>query len=169
MPEPVGCTSAVLGRSLHVELTGNHIHIIHTHPDDRGIWACLSVWIFCFFCFLGQLLWHMEVESELQLPAYANSHSNARSITHWVGPGIEPASSWTPTEFATCWPITGTSLCEFWEHLWQLGLGRWDFRDCWCNCLDGVEWKCAKILVGVWKARYVFVFSSWGLSKALLG
>ena len=36
----------------------------------------------------------LGVESKLQLPAYAIAHSNTRSLTHWVRPGIEPATSW---------------------------------------------------------------------------
>ena len=51
----------------------------------------------------------LGVELELQLPAYATAtamphpsksltytvaHSNPGSLTHWVRPGIEPASSW---------------------------------------------------------------------------
>ena len=30
-----------------------------------------------------------------------HSHSNARSVTHWVRPGIKPASSWIPVGFIT--------------------------------------------------------------------
>ena len=77
-----------------------------------------------FICFLGLHLWHMEVprlgvESELQLPAYTTAtgtqdlrqsvtyttaHSKARSLTHWVKPGIEPASSQTLVRFISAEP-----------------------------------------------------------------
>ena len=40
-----------------------------------------------------------------------HSHSNARSLTHWSRPGIEPASSWMPVRFVSTVPR--------WElHLW---------------------------------------------------
>ena len=68
---------------------------------------------FIFFCFLGLHVQHMEVPSlgvelELQLPDCTTAtamqdlshvcdctaaHGNARSLTHGVRPGIEPASS----------------------------------------------------------------------------
>ena len=80
--------------------------------------------IFFFFCFLGPQLQHMEgsrlgMETELQLPAYATAiacqiqaayvtnttaHSNARSLTHWARPGIEPASPWMPVIFISAEP-----------------------------------------------------------------
>ena len=76
-----------------------------------------------FFCFLGPHAWYMEVprlgvESELQLPAYARitatwiwavsatyttDHSNTRSLTHWVRPGIKLTSSWILVGFVNCW------------------------------------------------------------------
>ena len=69
----------------------------------------LDLILFLFFCFLGPWLQDMEVprlgvESELQLPAYTTTtampdpicnlhhHGNARSLTHWAGPGIKPIS-----------------------------------------------------------------------------
>ena len=44
------------------------------------------------------------VESELQLLAYTTTHNNARSPTHRVRPGIEPASSWILVGFLTAVP-----------------------------------------------------------------
>ena len=78
--------------------------------------------LFFFFGFLG--LRHMEVprlgvESELHLPSYAtatatrdlsrvcdlhHSSSNARSLTHWVRPGIEPATSRILVRFISAVP-----------------------------------------------------------------
>ena len=47
--------------------------------------------------------------------AYGNSqaigqmeHSNARSLTHWGRPGIEPASSWILVGFVNHWAMKGT-------------------------------------------------------------
>ena len=77
-----------------------------------------------FFSFLGLHLWHMEVprpgvEWELQLPGYTiatatqdpsscatytTAQSNARSLTHWARPGMEPATSWFPVGFVSAAP-----------------------------------------------------------------
>ena len=40
--------------------------------------------------------------------SYTTPHSNAGSWTHWVRPGIEPASSWTLVGFANQWATIGT-------------------------------------------------------------
>ena len=85
---------------------------------------------FVFFICLGPHPQHMEVlrlgaESELQLLAYTTAtatlwiqalsatyttaHSNARSITHWVRPGIKPESSWMLVRFISTEP---------WQELW---------------------------------------------------
>ena len=40
----------------------------------------------------------LGVKSELQPPAYYHGHSNTRSLTHWVRPGIKPISSQTPCQ-----------------------------------------------------------------------
>ena len=42
-------------------------------------------------------IWAMSV-------TYTTAHSNARSLTHWVRPGIEPASSWILAGFITTEP-----------------------------------------------------------------
>ena len=46
----------------------------------------------------------LGVKSELQLPAYTTAHSNARSLTLWARPGIEPASSWIVVRFVSAEP-----------------------------------------------------------------
>ena len=72
--------------------------------------------LFCFwsFVFLGPHPQHMEVsrlgvQSELQLSAYTSVtyttvHGNARSLTHWMRSGIEPASSQILVGFTTAKP-----------------------------------------------------------------
>ena len=88
-----------------------------------------------------------RVELELQLPAYT-SHSNTavrdpshvcglhhssqqhRVLTHWVGPGIEPASSWILVMFVTAelqqefqqWLFLTCRLFLIFKSLW-LGAG----------------------------------------------
>ena len=44
---------------------------------------------------------------------YASAHSNARFLTHWVRPGIEPASSWLLLVFLTSWTTIGTPWKPF--------------------------------------------------------
>ena len=39
---------------------------------------------------------------------YTTAHGNARSLTHWMRQGIEPASSWIPVRFLTWWATTET-------------------------------------------------------------
>jgi len=61
----------------------------------------------------------LEVQSELQLPAYTTAtptwdptvsvtytttHGSAGSLTHWVRPGIEPATSWLLVRFVSAVP-----------------------------------------------------------------
>ena len=90
------------------------------------------LFFFFFFCFLGPYLQHMKVPSvwsnwscpclpiprpkQLRIQAtsmtYAASGGNARSLSHWVRPGMEPTSSGRLVRFVTCWATTGTpNLC----------------------------------------------------------
>ena len=82
---------------------------------------------FFFLFFLGPYPRHMEVprlrvESELHLLAYTHpqqqwiwavsstyttAHGNARFLTHWLRPGIEPASSWILARFVNHWATMG--------------------------------------------------------------
>ena len=79
---------------------------------------------FCFFCFLGPNLQHMEVprlgdKLELQLPVgampqqrriqavpvtYTAAHGNAGSLAHRWRPRIEPATSWFLVGFVSAVP-----------------------------------------------------------------
>ena len=42
-------------------------------------------------------------------------HVNARSLNHWVRPGIEPASSWILVVFLTHRATMGTLFLTFWD------------------------------------------------------
>ena len=44
---------------------------------------------------------------------YTTTHSNAGSLTHWAGPGIEPATSWFLLRFVNHCAMTGTPHCIF--------------------------------------------------------
>ena len=89
---------------------------------------------FFFFCFLVLHLWHtgvprLGVKLELQLPPYTtatatqdpshvcglhySTHSDARSLTYQVRPGIKPASLWILVRFVSCWAMKGTPCCCF--------------------------------------------------------
>ena len=43
---------------------------------------------------------------------YTTAQGNARSLTHWMRPGIKPVSSWMLVRFVICfhWATTGTPL-----------------------------------------------------------
>ena len=43
---------------------------------------------------------------------YNTAHGNARSLTHWARPGIEPKSSWILFGFVNLWATKGTSIME---------------------------------------------------------
>ena len=93
--------------------------------EHLGSSFCLNT---CFLIFLWPHLWHMDVpglgvKSELKLKPIPQSQrhriqatsstcttacSNARSLTHWKRPGIEPASSWIPVRFSTHWATMRT-------------------------------------------------------------
>ena len=88
----------------------------------------LFVVLFWFVCFLGPHPQHMEVlrlgvKSELQVLAYTiatttwdpnyvcDLHCNARSLTHWVRPGIKPATSWLLVGFVSTVPQWELLFC----------------------------------------------------------
>ena len=50
---------------------------------------------------------------------YTTAHSNAGSLTHWVRPGIEPASSWILFIFITKWATMGTPYFFFLFNFWK--------------------------------------------------
>ena len=77
---------------------------------------------FCLFMYLFILratpTVHESSQARSQIKAAAaslhHSHSHARSLTHWAGPGIEPASSWILVKFSYHWATTGTPyVCLF--------------------------------------------------------
>ena len=53
---------------------------------------------------------------------YTTAHGNTRSITHWVRPGIEPASSWILVGFISAEPQWELLICNFyiWPFLYLL-------------------------------------------------
>jgi len=49
---------------------------------------------------------------------YTTAHGNARSLTHWARPGMEPESSWIPV-----WLITAEPWQELHKFPFQINLG----------------------------------------------
>ena len=88
----------------------------------------LHLFLFCLSLFLGHIFgtWRFPGQrsnqshscQSIQGPqqrgvqatsvTHTTAHSNARSLTHWVRPGIEPASVRMPVRFVNCWTTTGT-------------------------------------------------------------
>ena len=69
----------------------------------------------------------LEFELELELPAYATatpdlshvcnvhySWGNVRSLTHWLGPGVKPTSSWILVGLITAEPQWEFPILSFW-------------------------------------------------------
>ena len=110
---------------------------------------CFVLFCFVLFYFLRPHSWHVEVprlgvELELQLPAYTQpqpqqhqiqiravfatyttAHSNARSLTRWVRPGIKPSSSWILVRFVSAEPWWELLMTSFTNGMWQ----KW----CWVS------------------------------------
>ena len=78
-------------------------------------YLCVSFFV-CLFCFFRTVsIVHRSSQARGPVRAAAaglhHSHSNARSPTHWVRPGIKPAPSWIPAEFATTEPQQELYVC----------------------------------------------------------
>ena len=52
---------------------------------------------------------------------YPTAHSNTSSLTHWVRPGIEPASYKDPSQICFHWAMTGTLIIIINGNLWPWG------------------------------------------------
>ena len=94
-----------------------------------NLWENRSVVFFCC-CLLGLHSWHMEVprlgsnwscscrptpqqpQSRIRAAfvTYSTAHGNARSLTHWAMPRIEPPSSWILVRFINHWATTGIPM-----------------------------------------------------------
>ena len=98
------------------------------------IWDIMLIDLSIYLCFLRLYPRHMEVlrvgvELELQPPAYATAtatqdpatsatcttaQGNARSLTHWVKPGIQPVSSWIVVVIVSTALQQELPLIDFW-------------------------------------------------------
>ena len=112
---------------------------IHAFPSTWELWTLSFVKIslghsffffFCLFTFSHTYIQHMEVpepglengaaaavshshsntRSELHMQPVATACGHARSLTHWVRPGVKPASSWKPHRVLNPLSHNGNSL-----------------------------------------------------------
>ena len=66
------------------------------------IWKYMKY--FFFFVFLGPISQPQHCQIWAVSATYTRAHGNAGSLTHWVGPGIEPVSLWILVRFITAEP-----------------------------------------------------------------
>ena len=88
------------------------------NKPEQGL-VFLFCFVFCLFVFLRAASMaygssQARVGLELQLLAYTTAHGNAWSLTHWLGPKIEPASSWMLVGFITTEPWQGLPRTRSW-------------------------------------------------------
>ena len=72
---------------------------------------------------------------------YTIAHDNARSLTHWVRPGIKPATSWFLVEFVNHWARTGTPPMLYFR------VRNWSLYGCNARSwfVDGIQkWEVGK-------------------------
>ena len=86
---------------------------IHSIKDTGSLFLCYkvhSLYIYIFFFRLFRVApaacWSFQARGRIIAVAagLCHSHSNARSLTHWARPGIEPTSSWILLGFLTTAP-----------------------------------------------------------------
>ena len=109
----VACWCGSPSCQLVCALLGFLNHIPFPIPSS-ALWLCLTAFqsapfFSSFFLFLGLHLLHMEiprlvVKLELQLLAYSTATAMPDPLTHWLRPGIEPASSWILVGFISAVP-----------------------------------------------------------------
>ena len=151
-------------------------------PDIKGR---NSFNLFFFFFFLGPYLWHIEVPGlgvnqscscwptpqpqqrqiwAMSATYYTTAHGNAGSLTHWLRPGIEPATSWFLVRFVSdapqqelqnsfilTQPLQGSRKRWYtiqlnWSKLWIMFLTEEDF-------LPGTKPEAAWLSQGFWCAH----------------
>jgi len=95
--------------------------------DPACLWRCWGFFVFCFCLFRATPEAHGGSQARGRIAAVAiglrhsyssmgskpcltctTAHSNARSLTHWARPGIEPESSWILVRSVNHWTTTGT-------------------------------------------------------------
>ena len=99
-----------------------------------------NIYFFCLFEGFTHSIWFPRLGAESPAPqpqqcqiwavsvTYPTAHGNTGSLTHWVRPGIEPATSWFPVGFVSAVPRQELPLLFLFlgPHLWHMevpGLG----------------------------------------------
>ena len=87
-----------------------------SEPESRLQWKGL-IYLFIYLLFKATLMAYGSSQVRGWIGATAaglcHSHSNTRSLNHWAGPGIKPASSWILVRFLTHWTTIGTPERDF--------------------------------------------------------
>ena len=92
---------------IEVSLIYNVVLISAVQQSDSVIHIHISIFCCCCCCcFLGPL--RIRATSA----TYTTAQSYAGSLTHWVRPGIEPASSWILLGFVNRWAMKGTPYTD---------------------------------------------------------
>ena len=87
----------------------------------------IYLFIYLFLLFRAAPMAYGGFQARGQIRATAaslhHSHSNAGSLTHWAGPGIEPETSWILVGFISTVPLWNSWISVFLRRdAWQLDL-----------------------------------------------
>ena len=84
-------------------------HTIHLAND----FFFFFFFFFCLFSAVPTAYRNSQARDGIRTAATGlhHSHSNARSLTHWAQPGIEPTSSWTLVGIVTAEPQWELQIC----------------------------------------------------------
>ena len=118
MPRVEHASSWMLVRFLLLSHNGNSLFSLFFLSSP------LSVFFFCLFAFsratpmaygdsqargpIGAVAEPQQRGIQATSATYTTAHGNARSLTHWARPGIEPTTSWFLVRFVSHWATTGT-------------------------------------------------------------
>ena len=114
-----GLWSSVNAKTIGERLIGN-LYFILFYFIFRALWKSIegTLWKFpgwglkqSFSCRL--MPWPQQLQIWAALVTYAAACSNARSLTHWARPGVEPY----PHGRLTCWATPGTSELVFFNSI----------------------------------------------------
>ena len=107
-----------------------HLHLQPIHPS---IWHLIwhfsfLLLFFCLFRAAPMAFGSSQARSQIRAATtslhhshqiwaesatYTIAHGNTRSLTHWVGPGIKPASSWMLVRFVSAEPQRKLLIWQF--------------------------------------------------------
>ena len=110
---------------------------------------------------------HSNIRSEPCLQPTATAHCNARSLTHWERPGIEPITSWFLVGFVSTVPqgkfhilFCGPRPCfsMFWSCIWDIIFCIWDIIFCMWDIIFRKNWKPGMIF-HLHQRKFLLAFS----------